>query len=621
MDNIPENTNEIINENKNEAVTETSVEAPKKKNKTPLLIGIFAVLALIIAASLFLGGNKEADNDYIIAESKKSLYLIDVANPGKEPVLIDEIKGKGGTVAEHHINKEKTKVFYVNQVTEDEESFDTYYDLWLYDISVGEKSLIDENVYMYCVNEAFDTVTYFKGKEGELWQKKQGSEPEKLYDGLMDAWVSDDLQTIIYTDTDKKTYAKKAEAEPVLLGEKIAAMDYSENAFLFTEGKKLIKYENGEKKIISEKYSETANMGYSDYMVDLEGGYFLTEKKSIDVEGCFVDDMQESDKNIKVSDIEAYAEKLVRDALRLELAASKEWSLAVCDLYYYDGNEAVLVCENVIEMLEDAAYYSAKGDDTVAAYMVLGEYELPKLVMSQFYEKFEEEYASLGQVYYDALKEQSTVGFAKGGKHLGSAEIEGAMNYVYDGANTTAYVLTEKLGDGGEFDFIESYYTVKLAEGVSEPELYAEDISSEITEVVDGKLIYGKYDDADEYMYIYEDKELIAERVAYTEWLEEDMLYIGIEGEDEDVPGKIYSGGNFTDFDGMENYDMTLATVEGNIICYNYDDKGSEIAVVKDGKLVTVAGEGKYTDVYLPFEWDNGYELSSPLFLGSLFAP
>lgn len=622
MDNIPENTNEIISENTNEAAAEISVEAPKKKSKTPLLIGIFAVLALIIAASLFMGGNKDADNDYIIAENKKEIYLIDAATPNKEPVLIDEIKGDYGAAAEYFISKDKTKLLYANKVTEDEESLDIYYELWLYDIATGEKSRIDEGVYMHCVNEAFDTVTYFKGKEGELWQKKQGSEPVKLYDELMDAWVSDDLQTIIYTDADKKTYAVNAGAEPVLLGEKITAMDYSENAFLFAEGKKLIKYENGEKNIISEKYSETANMGYYDYMVGLEGGYFLTEKKKIDVEDCFIDDMEQSDKSIKVSDIEAYAEKLVRDALRLELAASKEWGLAVCDLYYYDGNEAVPVCENVIEMLGEEAYYSTEGNDTVAAYFVLGEYELPELVMSEFYKTFEEEYASLGQVYYDALKQQSSVGFAKEGKHIGTAELEGAMSYVYDEANATAYVLTQTLGDGGEFDFIDSYYTVKLSEGVSEPELYAEDISSEITEVVDGKLIYGKYDDADEYMYIYKDKELIAERVAYTEWLEEDILYVGIEGENEDVPGKIYSAGSFTEYDGMENYDMTFATEAGNIICYNYDDsKGSAIFVAKDGKLVSAGGEGKYIDVYLPYVWDNSYELSSPLFLGSLFGP
>ncbi|MBQ7295422.1 MAG: hypothetical protein IJW86_04430 [Clostridia bacterium] len=620
MDNIPENTNEVINENANEA--EASVEAPKKKNKKGLLIGIFAALALIIVASLFMDGDKLAEHDYIIAENKKAIYLIDAANPQTEPVMIDEIKGDGGYVADHYINKDKTKILYANKAHEDKENFDTYYELWLYDITSGEKSLIDENIYMHCVNEAFDTVTYFKGKEGELWQKKTDGEAVKLYDGLMDAWVSDDLQTIIYTDTDKNTYAKHADAEPMLLGNDITALDYNENAILFAEGKKLVKYENGEKKIITEKYSEMANMSYYDYTIGCEGGYFLTEKNNIDVEGSFVDDMEESDKNIKVSDVEAYAEKLVRDALRLELAASKEWSLTLCDLYYYDGNEAVLVCENIIEMLGDASYYSAESSESIALYMVLGEYELPKLVMSEFYEEFEEEYSSLSQVYYDALKQQSTVGFAKGGKHMGTADIEGAMNYVYDKANTTAYVLTEKLGDGGEFDFIESYYTIKFGEdSISEPELYAEDVSSEITEVVDGKLLYGKYDDEDEYMYIYKGEELIAERVAFTQWLETDMLYVGIEGENEDVPGKIYSDGKFTEYDGLENYEMTFATEEGNIICYNYYDNGSQIVVAKDGKLTTVAGDSKYIEVYVPFECDNGYELSSPLFFGSLFGP
>lgn len=621
MDNIPENTNETINENKNEAVAETSVEAPKKKSKTPLLIGIFAVLAVIIAASLFMGGNKEAEHDYVIGENEDALYLIDAANPKQEPVMIAELTGEGGYASEFYIDSEKTKILYANNAKTDEESFESTYDLWLYEIASGETTLVDEGVYMHSVNSAFDTVTYFKGKEGELWQKKPGSEPVKIYDELTEAWVSDDLQTIFYTDADNNTYAKHAESEPVLLGKDTTALDYGENAFLFAEGENLIKYENGEKKVISEKYCESANMSVLDYMISCEGGYFLTEKKNIDVEGCFVDDMEESDKNIKVSDIEAYAEKIVRDALRLELAASKEWGLMLCDLYYYDGNEAVLVCENVIEMLEDASYYSAEGDDTVAAYMVLGEYELPKLVMSEFYEKFEQEYSSLGQVYYDALKEQSTVGFARAGKHLGTAEIEGATNYVYDKKNSTAYILTEKLGDGGEFDFIESYYTVELKEdGVSEPELYAEDISSEITEIVDGKLIYCKYDDADEYMYIYEDKELMAERVATSEWLEQDILFIGIEGESEDVPGMIYADGALKEVDGIENLDLRIMTPDKNIICYNYESAG-DMFVVKNDRLVAVAGDKEYNEIYLPVVYDNCYELTSPLYFAEWFAP
>lgn len=613
----PNCNKEILNdEGKCECGFEGVPKKDKKKFKTYLLLSIFAVIALIIISSLFIPTSKSGP-DYIVAETKDSLYLIDVARPKKEPVLISKLTGESA-FWEYYISEDNTKLLYTNNGKKDEKTYDTYYDLYLYDIVSGTSTLIDKNVFSHIVNDAFDTFTYFKGKTGELWQKKGNEEAKKLLDNVCSAKVSNDLKTIYYSDKAGGLYVFHTDKDPELISEKADVILFGDDCVIYCENEKtLIKYENGDKNVISESF-------YSSRYMTSEEGYFLADNKPINFSDSFIDDMLQSDNNIKPSDVDAYAQKLERDTMRLELAAADQSSLAqLCSLYYFNGKEAVKVCENVLETFYDSAMYSYKNDNNVIVYRVLDDYKLPKIKMSEIYNE-DEIYPSINQTFFDSLASQSLLAFAEDGKQLGKFSLDGFDSYIYNKDTKTAYLHTMVLIDEDKDKYEENYYAVEFKnDTVTEPIIYDKNASYDITDFVGDKPVYCKFDENNEFFDIYLDKKLLIEKVSFAEWIDNSVLYIGKYNEKDEPADLLYIDSKFVTVPGIDNYENRLSTTKKSILCYNMDS--NDAAIIINGKLIPLSDDIKYSSFYFTKVCDNAFEMTSPLyfsdFLGSLFAP
>lgn len=598
---------EIIND---QAKCECGFEmVPKEKNKAKkyLLIGVLAVLAIIIVVSLFVPMDK-SDHDYIVGESDGGYYLIDAAIPKKEPVLIAECKGSS-VLYEYNISSDNTKLLYANNGQHDPKSDCNYYELYYYDIDKGTSTLVDKDVFSYIVNDAFDTVTYYKGTGGEVWQKKGSNEPEKLLDGAYKVKVSNDLSTLFYTDKNDSLYTIANGGVPELISENAQPISFGDKSVLYCEdNSKLVKYENGTKTQISDNYDNNIYM-------TTEGGYFLCDKKSVDIDKYFVDDMLESDKNIKISDTDAYDEKLQRDAIRLDIAIAKQEGIAgIYSLYYFDGEKANLVSKNVLDTIYDAAIYSSKEDDKLIGYRALQDYKLSKITMSEFYNG---DMGSIEQVFYDALSEQSNFAFAKDGKALGDVSLSEIDSYLYNKDDSTIYVHTCVGTDDAEESYKESYYTVKIADGtLSEPKLYAENASADISDFVGNDLVYCKY--STDYVDAYLGENLLVKQADNLSWIDDSILYIDRTDEDGKSDDLLYAALALNPTKLGDEYDSKKLSQKGAIVCYSYET--GKIAVMSHSGIVTnIDTDISFTDCYIPQVYENYYEMVSPAYYEELW--
>lgn len=586
------------------------VPTEKKKAKKILLLCIFAFLAIIIVASLFIPGAKSS-HDYVVAQSKDSLYLVDAARPKKDPVLISKLTGESA-LSQYYINSDGTKLLYMNNAQTDEDTYNTYYDLYLYDIAEGTSSIVDENIFSHIVNEEFDTFTYFKGENGELWQKKANEQAKKLLDKTYSVKISNDLSSLYYTDKEGGLYLVSGDSEPQLISEKADIVSFGDKDVLYCEKGKLIKYEDGKKAVINDNF-------YTGLFMSSDSGYFLADKKPIDFRSNFIDDMLQSDKNISPNDLEAYSEKLIRDAMRLDFAASEQSALSqLCSLYYYDGASAVLVCENVLDTLYDSAIYSDKGDDSLIVFRVLENYELPKIKMSEFYEE-NDDFSSIDEIFYEELTSQSLLAIAKDGKQLGKTELKDVDSYLYNKETKTLYLHTMTEIDEDDYDYDLKYYTLQIKDdSVTTPELFAENASYDVSDFAGNELVYCKYDEEEEYIDIYVGKKLLFEKADSAEWLNDSVLYINKTDEDDEPCDMLYENSALTKVESEHEYENKILTENGNVLFYTEDSK--DAAVMTKGKIISISGDIKYTYFYVPEIYADYYEMSSPIFFEDIMS-
>lgn len=606
----PKCNKEILNDQRKCECGFEMVPKEKKKAKKILLLCVFAFLALIIVASLFIPGGKSS-HDYVIAQSKNSLYLIDAARPKKDPVLISKLTGESA-LSQYYINSDSTKLLYMNNAQTDEDTYNTYYDLYLYDIAEGTSSIVDKNIFSHIVNEEFDTFTYFKGKDGELWQKKINEEAKKLLDKTYSVKISDDLSSVYYTDKEGGLYLVSGDNEPQVISEKADVVSFGDKDVLYCEDGKLIKYENGKTAVINDNF-------YTGLFMSSGCGYFLADKKPIDFSGYFIDDMLQSDKNISPSDIEAYSEKLIRDAMRLEFASSEQSALSqLCSLYYYDGACAVLVCENVLDTLYDSAIYSDKGDDSLIVYRVLESYDLPKIKMSEFYEE-NDEFSSIDEIFYGELNSQSILTIAKDGKQLGNTELKDVDSYLYNKETKTLYLHTMTEIDEENYEYDLKYYTLQIKDdSITTPELFAENASYDVSDFAGNELVYCKYDEEEEFIDLYVGKKLLFEKADSAEWLNDSVLYINKTDENDEPCDMLYENSALTKVEGADEYENKILTEKGNVLFYTEDSK--DAAVMTNGKIIPLSGDVKYTYFYVPEIYTNYYEMTSPIFFEDIMS-
>lgn len=581
---------------------------PKKEKNTAkkfLLLGIFAVIAIIIVVSLFIPMDKSA-HDYVVAESEDAYYLVDAAIPKKEPVLIAKITGEND-VPECYISSDNTKLLYGNNGEYDIKDNNTYYDLYIYDIAQGTSTLVDSKVFSYSVNDSFDTITYFKGTKGELWQKKLDQEPEKLLEKIYIVKASKDLNELFYVDREGSLYTIIDGKEPELISKKAEVIAFGDKNVLYNANGKLMKYENGKKTVINDSF-------YMGHEMTSDSGYFYANARAIDFSKSFTDDMLQSDQSINSSNIEAYSQKLERDEMRLDMAnmdISKPFMLY--SLYYYDGTKAVLVSDNVLDTVYGGSYLlSDKNDPEVIGYRSLDSYKISKITMSEFYKK----YGASREVYttmYDELLEQSMLSFAKSGKELGRLELPNTNSYVYNKETQTAYIHTATCLNEEEFEYKDDYYTIKLNDnGITQPELYAENINDDITDFMGNELVYCKYDENQLFMDIYYGKKLIVEEATSAEWINDSVLYITKFDENDNPSDMLFENSELRSIKGVEDCDSKDITLLGSILCYNYESEYA--AVVTKGVVTPLSDKIEYIAFYVPWECSSEFEMFSPLY-------
>lgn len=598
---------EIINDQvKCECGFEMVPKKEKNRAKMFLLLGIFAVIAVVIVVSLFVPMDKSA-HDYIIAESEDAYYLVDAAIPKKEPVLIAKITGEND-ISECYVSSDNTKLLYGNNGEHDVKDNNTYYDLYIYDIAQGTSTLVDSKVFSYSVNASFDTITYFKGTRGELWQKKLDQEPEKLLEKIYIAKVSEDLKELFYVDRKDGLYIISDGKEPELISKKAEVIAFGDKNVLYNENGKLMKYENGKKTVINDSF-------YMSHEMTSDSGYFYANARTIDFSKSFTDDMLQSDKNINSSNIEAYSQRLERDEMRLDMASkdiAKPYMLY--SLYYYDGTKAVLVSDNVLDTIygDDDYMISNRSDHEIIGYRFLDSYKISKVTMSEFYKK----YGASKDIYntmYDELLEQSLLSFAKSGKVLGNLNLPNTNRYMYNKETQTAYIYTVACLNEEEFEYKEDFYTIKFNDnGITQPELYAENVNDYITDFMGNELVYCKYDEEQSVMDIYYGKKLIAEKANSAEWIDDSVLYITKFDENDNPADMLFENSELMSIKGVEDCDSKYITLSGSILCYNYESEYA--AVVTKGVVTPLSDKIEYIDFYIPWGYSNESEILSPLY-------
>lgn len=574
---------------------------PKKKTKKYVFLGIFALLAIVIVVSLFIP-MKQENHDYVVASGEDGLYLIDAAIPKKEPVLIKELDEEVGYLYTQ-INADNTKLVYsCNGVIVDDTTSEVY-ELYVYDILEGTSLLIDDDVYSYMVNESCDTFTYFKGTANELWQCKVGEKPKKLLDKVYDVKVSSDASVMFYTDLNGNLYTMTAGEDPELVCEDVYVVAYGENMVLYNDNGKLIKYQNKEKTVISNNY-------YMSIFMTAEGGYFCANARSFEFDKYFTDDMLESDKNITAKDTEAFIDKIHRDELRLDFSSMAQYEGDIYSLYYFDGNKAILVRDNVI----DTFFAENDIDEDLIAYKYLDNYEMPKITMSEFCEENSNDDAlSIYDEFRSKIEAQSHLAIAQCDKELGEIELSDVMSFAYCPDTKLAYLHT--LIDTGEEDtaYTSNYYKVELKDkGIAKPEIYDENVSSDSIYFIGNSLLYWKTNEKNSDLYdVYLDKKLIAENVIMIEVLGDSTFYIEKYDEDGNKVDILLTDSGLTTVKGTEELDIKETTLNGSIFCYGYENLNA--AVITNGVVTPLSTNVELLDYFIPDRVGSFNELSGPV--------
>lgn len=585
-------------ENINQDISRQEAEqtSPKKKSKLPIIIIALAAIIAIAAVVLLLPGD-EKESDYIVVnESGKSLYLVDVANPGKEPVLIDEIRGDGSTYIAPYISQDDSTIVYINNDRQNDD-YEIFYDLMLFDIATATTKALAEDVYTFSTNEDCSVITYFKGESCTLCRQRVGGEEEVIGEKLISYYTSVDGNRLIYVnEKEEMFFLKDGEAEKIAVKAEIIDVNDDLSEALYCEDGKLIKFCDGEKTVLCEKFYN--NIWFSD-TVTCEKGYFYEIAEVIKIEDYFVDDMLESDKAISASDTQAASEKLIRDALRIEIGSYYENPVALLNLYYYDGKDTVLVDENVVNNVFSSSYYHEQEHYNVCCYIKAGDLAIDKIVMSEAYEKFSNSFLGVTEHLLEAVSEAGSLSFAKDGKALGSCDIKNAVGYLFDGEDTF-YIQSELLREDYLYDY--SYYGVPVtATGLGEVVTYAENACcpADIFNVIDGEVIYGIFEDEGEERYtIYKATQPLAEHITYTDFYETGSFYAKTEDpESFEVSAVLYADGQLTPGSDLHEYETGQYTKNGSFIVFEYDEP--ELSIFRGGETVKIEFK-KINEVYFP---------------------
>lgn len=472
-------------------------------------------------------------------DSGVTIYYRYVNKPKKEPVKVDS------DISLYKVSEKGDTVFYVKGDSDN---------LYKYDVKSAEKEKIAEDVY-YSLGSGDLKTLYYMTYGDELYEYN-GKESAKIDSDVEEFYTSEDYKTVIYIKNGS-LYSKAAGADKVKISSDVDSIIryFDSTGEIYykkenTEGSALINYVTDDMKEKDSAMTEPQAPEYPSYFS------FETQEE---YDKAYDEYEKAYDEYLAAR--EEYWGKEYRDEMRAELEDEEIYSNTY-SLYYYNGKEEKLICENCFDYEEQTAK-----DAAVISYKALDSENMEKAKLSEAESIYElksavEEAMSKSSQRYIAVKDSVSAVKQK----------ENAKTVALSPDGKTAYFVDEVPEDS----LAGNLYKVSVSGSeAGEPELYDSDVYlANYGILANGSLVYFKdYSSSKGDLYIngeLADYEVFATGVRAHE--NSDAVVYFTEWEDGCGTLKIYKGGKAEEV----GYDVSsyVAFEDGKIVYIgDYSDK------------------------------------------------
>lgn len=469
-----------------------SLAKKKKKSKAPFIIlgviGLIAAVAVIITVAVHSSSQSPALQfpymNYAVYLKDEEIYLDDLKSDEDEPLQLTSNFFDGeytyAQIAEKPyyygyelgaesvtISENGKYVFFPDKgIGINEGEYAIYYNLYCIDISnpKEEPIKIDSDIKKYTVSSSGDTVIYLKGKESSLYRYKIADDSkEKIGSNVSKFYASDDMETIIYVNTENGIYAKAANRDR----EKLASnIDHIEKISEDFSDVYYIKEESLYKATIDGE-SEKIDSDVSDVCKIYDSGEIYYEKKRtkefnlLDYVENDIWNRYGSQSNTRFDGndyINSDNETTDYEKLWKEIAETTV-TIEYYSLYFYDGKKEILISD-------DCDSFTSPSDNVpMIAYAVYEESTFKKVKLSE-----------LSDVYQAKIQVfQRNIDLAIANKGVSTVvDLENKMwSFISNASGTTVYYLDNIKNGYGDLHRI----TISDKSVVGKPELYDSDVS------------------------------------------------------------------------------------------------------------------------------------------------
>ena len=380
-------------------------EEPHGKKTFGWFIGAAVAAVLLVAVAVSLFSNGKGGQDYALYLKNGEIGYTEFGKDGAQE--ISQRLFNGGTTGKiayagmgqqlgNRITLRGNTLFYPDRCEVGTYGSLDRFSLYYRDVRKpdAEGERIDSDInYGYQVNESGTLLTYTKGSDSVLYQHDL-KERVKVASGVMNYWCTEDGKTVAYLDQDGNLYrwsggeSEKVSAEVQYVyrvsedlstfyyerdGGLYVQRDSEDRAKIASEVNEVQIYDSGE---VCYTVLNTRQFRLSDYVSDSlkDADAAMTEPvapikpdaSGYGSDAAFENALVEYDAAASAYQEAqaAYEGKLERDKLREELATAALEGV-VSALYYYDGEQSVLVTEN---MADSHGYAADKAVGVIRLY-------------------------------------------------------------------------------------------------------------------------------------------------------------------------------------------------------------------------------------------------------------
>ena len=349
------------------AIGGVAPEAPAKKKGFPkaLLFGgiaLVAVAAIVVALILILGGGRNnkyvaylKDSQIWFSNFKESLEVSDDLFDSDELTKEDLYSKRDDIKSMIQMSANGKIMFYPDKIDDVDHGIIKSYTIYMRDVSDPESEAvkIDSDITSYKINKDGTMIAYMKDDTVKIG--KTDGDKQKVADEITNYWVSEDFKTVIYETQDEATfkdkdgnetkyneaaYFKWVDGEKEKIADGVATVDKSDDGqfmgssiiFKVIEDKKLSKvaYMKDDVLYVHELGKDADKIDDEVVFINgiLDNGNLLYTKAGTELK--YVDYLN-NDKKVEFTDDDK------------KITLSEDYSES---LYLYDGEEAVLVCDN-----------------------------------------------------------------------------------------------------------------------------------------------------------------------------------------------------------------------------------------------------------------------------------